>query len=53
MKYMDSSQVEKKMNTRIATNNIAKDHFLFIHACWISCVSCIILSSNFRKYWLD
>ena len=27
MKYMDSSQVEKKMGTRIATNNIAKSIF--------------------------
>ena len=27
MKYMDSSQVEKKMGTRIATNNIAKSVF--------------------------
>lgn len=27
MKYMDSSQVAKKMNTRIATNNIAKSIF--------------------------
>ena len=27
MKYMDSSQVEKKMATRIATNNIAKSIF--------------------------
>ena len=27
MKYMDSSQVEKKMGTRIAKNNIAKSIF--------------------------
>jgi phosphate transport system permease protein len=41
MKYMDSSQVEKKMGTRIATNNIAK--FIFFLSTLVGLVVLVVL----------